>query len=175
MTLSMQFYSFFLTIGIGFVIGVIFDLYRVVLGLLHPKKVAMNLSDFFFWVIITFVVFVLLIFGNWGEVRLYVFIGLLLGVVLYLKLLSKYIIFSIVGSINFIHQVILGLKKVINFIIMCISYPCRLLYRLLLIPFRFLKLFNLKTKKSLQSTGRSTKRLASKFRQWFRGRWKRKE
>lgn len=168
MTLSMQFYSFFLTVCIGFVIGVIFDLYRVVLGLLHPRKVATNLGDFFFWVFITIVVFVLLMFGNWGEVRLYVFLGLFLGLIAYLKLLSKYIILSIVWCINIIGKCIFWVKKGVNMIVKCVSYPCRFIYRLLLIPVKFLKLGQQKTKRTIRATGTGTKKWVIKLKQRFK-------
>ena len=80
--------SLVITIGIGFLVGIIYDIYRVTRGLWQPKKLGTFIGDLFFWVIITIMVFTLLLLGNWGEVRVYVFLGLALGFLMYIKYCS---------------------------------------------------------------------------------------
>lgn len=84
-----QFYYFALTILIGMVSGFCYDLYKVTRGTLRLRRVGTALGDILFWVVLTGVVFILLLIGNWGEVRLYVFLGLALGAILYLNFFSR--------------------------------------------------------------------------------------
>lgn len=74
-----------LTIAAGMLLGLIFDFYRVVRGLVRPRRWLTSVGDLLYWLVATAVVFVALLLGNWGELRLYVFLGLLAGVGVYYK------------------------------------------------------------------------------------------
>ena len=87
-TVQQQILSLILTIGIGFLMGIIYDIYRVNRFLLRPKKLGTILGDLFFWIVITILVFSLLLIGNQGEVRVYVFLGLGFGFYFYNKFCS---------------------------------------------------------------------------------------
>jgi len=173
--LSTQFLYFALTVGIGLLIGVAFDLYRILRGLVQPGKIITNVGDLFFWLLVTILAFVLLIFGNRGEVRFYVFIGIAVGLLVYLNLLSKHIINAIVCFINLVKRIIELIKRAVAFLVMCVTYPIKIVYRALLLPVRFIKGCYLKAKKSLhkfkqhlrlslykKATGRRARRLKKK-------------
>lgn len=83
-----QLYAFGMTIVAGMAAGVVFDLYRMVRRGLRPRGTGAWLTDLLFWLVVTPVVFALLLLGNWGELRFYVFLGLAAGGVLYFGLLS---------------------------------------------------------------------------------------
>ncbi len=80
---------FALTVAIGLLLGLLFDFYRVIRGRLHPGPLGTILGDLLFSLVATGVTFVLLIAGNWGELRLYVWVGFLLGAFSYHLLLSR--------------------------------------------------------------------------------------
>ena len=84
-----QLFAFIVTMGIGFLAGIIFDVYRVFRGLWRPRKLGTFFGDILFWLVMTVLVFALLLFGNWGEMRIYVFLGVAFGAYLYVHYLSK--------------------------------------------------------------------------------------
>lgn len=91
-SLSQQLYAFALTILAGVSFGFVFDIYRVVRGIIKPGPINTSLMDLVFWLIVTPVTITYILLANWGELRFYVFIGLGLGVGFYAILLSKAII-----------------------------------------------------------------------------------
>ena len=78
-TLAGQVYGFTATIAAGLSLGLLFDLYRLWRRATSPKKAVTALSDILFWVIATPLTYIYLLMGNWGELRFYVVLGLLLG------------------------------------------------------------------------------------------------
>lgn len=87
-TLAGQVYGFAATIAAGLSLGLLFDLYRLWRRAIGPKKAVTALSDIVFWVIATPLTYIYLLMGNWGELRLYVVLGLLLGLFLYFTVFS---------------------------------------------------------------------------------------
>ena len=81
--------TFIITLVTGCVLGLLFDFYRIGRGVLRPHWMITSLADLLYWLLATIIVFIALIMGNWGEVRLYVFIGLFTGVVIYYRLFSR--------------------------------------------------------------------------------------
>ena len=123
--------NFIITIGIGFLVGIIFDIYRVVRSIWQPKKLGTFIGDIFFWILITFLVFTLLLMGNWGEVRIYVFLGLTLGFTMYIKY------FSLKGQ-KFISKFFYLVYKILRLVWKVITWPFKVLFAALLIPVGFI-------------------------------------
>lgn len=72
----------------GIALSFLFDCYRLARGTASPRGVITAVTDLLFWLLATVVVFAVLIRSNWGEMRLYVFISLIGGVLVYYQLLS---------------------------------------------------------------------------------------
>lgn len=83
-----QVYAFAATIATGAAAGFCYDYYRVVREVFRLKKAGTLVGDAVFWLVTTALVFFLLLRGNGGEVRLYVFIGLGLGALVYFYFFS---------------------------------------------------------------------------------------
>lgn len=79
MTLNEQFITLGLMFGCGWALGVVFDAYRVLTGQLRLPRLFIHLLDFVFWLTATLSVFRVLFYSNYGQVRLFVFIGLVAG------------------------------------------------------------------------------------------------
>lgn len=109
-----QIYIFLATLYGGIIMAFIYDLYRIFRYYSKPKKIATFIEDFIFWMIVSIVAVIILIFSSWGELRGYVFLGFISGALLYNKLLSRFIITSLVNLVNLI---IKGIKKLIDTII----------------------------------------------------------
>lgn len=137
-SLTSQFYAFLVTVLAGVTIGVIFDFYRVIRGLARPRKVFTYLGDLAFWVISTMVIFFLLLVGNWGEIRFYVFIGILAGIGLYLKCLSRYFIKTFALFFLIIKKTLMYIAKTLSMIWFIVTYPFIVIKNIVIIPIGFL-------------------------------------
>jgi spore cortex biosynthesis protein YabQ len=89
--------------GIGAGLG--FDLFRAWRGFAHPRGWAVHLSDLAFLCFASVLLAVALVYGNWGDLRLYVGLGFALGAAIYFKLGSPFLLrlfvrlFRLLGSI----------------------------------------------------------------------------
>lgn len=106
-----QIYSFLGTIVTGLVLGILFDFYRVFRMITRPKKFLTCLGDLVFGLLATVAVFFVLLYSNWGEFRLYVFIGMIMGLFLYYNLLSWLVIKLLVGTCRLIKKTGRGTKR----------------------------------------------------------------
>ena len=111
---SIQIANFLMTIFCGLLIGGLFDGYRVVRGILTPKTLFTGIGDLIFWVVSTLVVFATLLLTNWGEVRLYVFLGLAIGIFAYMKLCSRIVTRMLISAWRVSCTVCRGCVKLIN-------------------------------------------------------------
>lgn len=100
-----QFQSFFFTILIGLLLGIIVDGYRTLSDRLSCPRLVRMVGDIILWLVLAGLVFFLLLLNNWGEVRAYVLIGMAIGIIVYRQKFSTYMIrcwrtvFLIVGRL----------------------------------------------------------------------------
>lgn len=119
----------------GLALGVLYDLYRVLSDRLNIRNWVMAILDIMYWLVGTVLVFRMLYASNHGQVRLFIFIGLVVGVLFYFSFLSRmttaliyFMIKVVVGTIRF------G-KRMIDLFIVA---PILFLYRCVIILFGFL-------------------------------------
>nr|WP_281378902.1 spore cortex biosynthesis protein YabQ [Paenibacillus phyllosphaerae] len=119
--------------GIG--MGVVFDGYRVLSDELKISRWWIPVFDLLYWVAATIIVFQVLSASNEGEVRAYVFIGLLLGIGAYYWLFSKLVV-------SLVHLLIRVVRALIQFFIkafqVLVIKPLLLLYKLTKVLLAFL-------------------------------------
>lgn len=135
MSLATQFLTLSVMAGSGAVMGVLFDVYRVLSGQLRPPRWLVPLLDGVYWIVATLFVFRALLYSNYGQVRFYVFLGLLLGVWVYFRLASRWTVHLTLLAIRFVKALIRFLRKTIELVVI---KPIRLLYRLVIVLFGFL-------------------------------------
>lgn len=157
--------AFFITIGIGMLVAFCYDYYRVVRRTLRLKKTGTFLGDLIYWLITTVIVFALLLQANWGEMRLYVFLGLGLGAMLYYLLLSKSASRLVTIKFYILFRVWKLFVVIISFIWNAVLFPFRFVIMVISYPFRYLKLVCIKSGRRLKTgfknfTGRIAKRSA---------------
>jgi len=73
-------------------VGLFFDLYRVARGLIRPRWLLTALGDGLFWLFVAGFTYGVLLQVNFGEVRSYIFLGIILGLLLYYRLLSPLVL-----------------------------------------------------------------------------------
>lgn len=84
-----QLYIFMVFFGVSMLAGLVFDLYRVLRTLRRPAAGVTLMADLFFWFLATVATGLVLLSVNWGELRSYVFWGLIVGALFYYRFFSR--------------------------------------------------------------------------------------
>ena len=109
-----QAYLFLVFIVNGVLIGLLFDFFRILRKTFKTKDFVTYIQDILFWILTGFIILYSTFTFNNGEIRIFMFLGILIGVVAYMTTISPYVIKVNVKIINFIKDVI---QKIFNVII----------------------------------------------------------
>lgn len=132
MSISEQSYIFALTIIIGFFVGFVYDLFRILRKTIKHANIIIQIEDILYWIFVSVVMFYILLSKNYGEVRAFSIIGAFLGMLIYFLTLSQIFLPITVKIINFI-------KKIILFVVKIILIPVKFVVKLLMYPINLLK------------------------------------
>ena len=109
-----QLFSFFIYVIVGILLGFIFDIFRALRKSIKNSTVATNIEDILF-VIISFIIIAMVVqIVSKGELRFYILLGIILGILIYFLSVSKYII---TGETWILKSIIKILKRIYNFFI----------------------------------------------------------
>lgn len=109
-----QLFSFFIYVIVGILLGFIFDIFRALRKSIKNSTVATNIEDILF-VIISFIIIAMVVqIVSKGELRFYILLGIILGILIYFLSVSKYII---TGETWILKSIIKILKSIYNFFI----------------------------------------------------------
>ncbi|MGN1318155.1 MAG: spore cortex biosynthesis protein YabQ [Lachnospirales bacterium] len=94
MILSMneQFYLFFSSIAIGIIGGFVYGIIRIFRIYISHSLLGIYIEDILFWLIFAVVFFLTMLCLNYGELRPYIYFGLLIGGFLYRLFIHKLVI-----------------------------------------------------------------------------------
>lgn len=115
-----QAFLFLVFVVIGLIIGLLFDVFRILRISFKTKDFVTYIEDILFWIITGILVLYSIFIFNNGEIRLFIFIGIAIGVILYIMLFSSLIIKYSVYIINFIKKVVRVVLKIIVIPIKCL-------------------------------------------------------
>lgn len=146
-SVSSQAYVFLCTIIGGMAIAFVYDIFRIFRKAVKTGSVVTYAQDLLYWLIVAVIMFITIYYSNDGELRGYLFIGAFIGVVLYALLFSR----IVMNSSLFIIRTIV---KVVKCILLIISYPFRMLLKILAIPARKLGRIILSSLKKAGSAAR---------------------
>ena len=111
----------------GVIIGLIFDFFRILRKSFRTTNLITYIQDILFWILTGIsIIFFMYNFSD-GSIRLFIFWGLILGFLLYILTISKYII------------------KIFVFIIQLLKIVIKKLLRVAYFPIRAIKIFIHKT------------------------------
>ena len=110
---SNQFFSFIIYTISGFIISIIFDFFRAIRKSTKTTKLLVIIEDVIFWIIASFISIYMIIHYNSGELRLYIFIGFIVGSVLYYITISSFLIKILVFIFNNINKILAKLVKLL--------------------------------------------------------------
>lgn len=127
-----QAYLFGIFILNGFLIGLLFDIFRILRKSFKTADFITYLEDICFWIMTGFIILYSVFKFNNGELRGFIFIGILCGVLTYMLIFSKIFIKVNLFIIN-------SLKKIIYFtIIVPVLFISKFLKKIIFKPISFL-------------------------------------
>lgn len=141
-----QVYLFLIFTLNGIFIGILFDFFRILRKSFKTINLITNVEDIIFWILTGLSIIYCMYNFSDGSLRLFMFLGLGIGLTIYILTLSNFIIKTVVKVISII-------KKFIITIISIIIFPFKAIFKLIRkILFRpiyvfFIKIQNNMTKK----------------------------
>lgn len=126
-----QVMTFFLTVILGGLLALCYDVLRILRRLVHHKNWVINMEDFFYFVLSGCFIFYILFHKNYGEIRVFSLIGALIGIILYYATISPFIVSVGTGVLTWIAKLLLRIIKIV-------ITPVILLIKLVLIPIQFI-------------------------------------
>lgn len=118
-----QLFLFFAFFTIGAVFALIYDMLKVSGRLVSGRSFFVVLKDVLFWLVVTVVMFAGCLKFNDGEFRFFMFVGVLLGALVYFKTISRFVVIVL----GFIADCI---KKTVTFMFGIFVLPLKLLLRI---------------------------------------------
>ena len=119
-SLSAQLYAFGIILLAGLTIGLVVDVYRVIRGILRPGLVSTAILDLMFWALLTPILVIYLLLANWGQLRGYVIMGLILGFAFYRLTMSRAVVALLLWLIDLLGRLVTFAGTVVRSII---SFP----------------------------------------------------
>ncbi len=115
MDYQLQLNSFIIFLLDGIIIGLIFDFFRILRRSIKTPDLITYLEDIILSLIIGIILILSIVIFNNGELRLYIFLGLIVGLLLYLVTVSKYIIRLNTSILSIFITLIKKVFKILSF------------------------------------------------------------
>jgi len=159
--MSEHVYAFEVVVGLGFLVGFLYDFLRLIRRFIKHSSLACNIEDGIYWILALIGVFYFMLSRFYGEVRFFSIMGFFIGMVLYFSTVSWFVLKILSGIWMFV-------EKVIKTAIKIILYPLKVLINIFKIPIVFLLSYyrkcRAKTKKVLHKSSRYAKIKSRQFK-----------
>ena len=113
-----QAYLFLVFSLTGVIIGLLFDFFRVLRKSFKTSDIITYIEDILFWILTGILILFSIWYFNNGEIRLFMFFGIIIGVMIYMLTLSSIII-------KIIYLILDILKKVMNKLLKVLELPLK--------------------------------------------------
>ena len=87
-----QAYLFLVFSLTGVEIGILFDFFRILRRTIKTGNIVTYIQDILFWILTGILVLYNIWYFNNGEIRVYMFLGIILGVLIYMSTLSNIVV-----------------------------------------------------------------------------------
>lgn len=108
--ISGQVYAFFCCIISGITIGLLFDSFRIIRKFAKTNDMITYIEDIIFWILVGGIMLFTFYQTNNGQIRGYLFLGIIIGATIYFLAVSKYII----KTLTYIISAIINIISIIN-------------------------------------------------------------
>ena len=130
-----QAYLFGIFIINGILIGLLFDFFRILRKSFKTNDFITYLEDILFWILTGIILLYSIFIFNNGEIRLFMFLAVLLGIIIYIMSISSYIIKLNVRIINCFKIIII---KIFNIMSIPFTYIIKILRKIFFRPISFI-------------------------------------
>ena len=152
-----QAYIFIIFVIVGFVIGLLFDFFRILRRSIETKDFITYIEDILFCLITGSIILYSIFYFNNGEFRMYMFIGILIGVLMYLLTISPYIIKI---NVYILRKIIFICKKIAEFLIL----PFRMIYKGISKIFKPIKFIIINVRRKVYKKVNKIKKIIKKYK-----------
>ena len=112
-SVSQQAYVFFMMILAGGGAGILFDIFRVWRKIVRPGRVSTGISDILFWTLIGIGLFAVIYNVNNGELRVFEFMGIFIGALVYFLVFSHMCVAVFTGIAKILAKITLLILKIV--------------------------------------------------------------
>lgn len=102
-----QAYLFLVFSLTGVAIGILFDIFRILRRTFKTSNIITYIEDVLFWILTGLLILYNIWYFNNGEIRIYMFLGIIMGVLIYMSTLSSIII-------KIFTKILLTIKKILE-------------------------------------------------------------
>ena len=127
-----QAYIFMAFSIVGVTIGILFDFFRIIRKTIKTNDFFTYIEDILFWILTGIIIIFSMYYFCDGELRFFMVIGIILGTIMYLLTISRYVIIISLFFLNIIKKIIINpiyaiirffKKKILRHIfIICINF-----------------------------------------------------
>ena len=119
-----QLQLFFIFLVNGFLIGLLFDFFRILRKAIKTADFITYVEDALFWILTGVIILYSIFIYNNGEIRLFMFFAIILGILIYLTFISKIILSMSLNIINVI-------KKIFSTVFTILKIPFHFLMKII--------------------------------------------
>jgi len=124
--------SLIISVFAGLAASCVFDLYRTITYYTRPKKAFLYFMDLLFWLVVGITVFAILLNAEFAQLRVYTFAGIAIGIFIYFKLFSEYIL-------KFYRMLFYSVAKLFRMMVIIITFPFKIMHSLMWAPLNAVK------------------------------------
>lgn len=132
---EIQAYLFLIFTINGIIIGLLFDIFRILRKSFKTSDIITYLQDLIFWIITAIILLYSIFKFSNGEIRLYMFIAVFLGCIIYMLQFSKYFIKINLKIVNVIKIII---TKIINVMVIPLNATIKIFKKITIKPINFI-------------------------------------
>ncbi len=151
---SQQLNIFLCSLGVGFLLGIVYDVLRGIRLSFSESKFLIVIFDLLYFLILSFITFIFILALNKGEVRMYIILGEIIGLLFY------YFSFGI-AAVKATDKIIACLKKIYSVVFKAVSFPFRFVKRVFMVILG-------KIKENLAKTRKKNEKIKKKHLQKLR-------
>ncbi|HHX63059.1 MAG TPA: hypothetical protein GX707_20455 [Epulopiscium sp.] len=122
-----QAFLFLTCVKTGIIMGILYDLIRVFRKIIHHYNWVVQLEDLLYWITCGCFAFIMIYWRNYGQIRSFVFLGIIIGLTLYFCTVSILVM-------KITTQIINWAKKAINKFLHFIFIPIKCIILTIRIP-----------------------------------------
>ncbi len=122
-----QAYTFIIFVIVGIVIGIIFDFFRILRKSIKTNDVFTYIEDILFCITTGIILLYSIFKFNSGEIRIYMFLGIILGCLIYMITISQYFIKI---NVFIVKKIIVFLKKLFSILIIPIKIVKKIILKI---------------------------------------------